>query len=345
MDELLLTTNNGLEDIVADEFRALADREGLDYESIDEEPFGLGGRILVRTDEPADRLVPVVETMRSIHHVLHYIEEFALPDEDPLEAIESRLFELDLPEMTDAETFRVTSNRYGEHDFTSVDVQRAAGGGVDCHYSASVDLEDYDVDVRVDVQQNRCLVGIQYTKESLSTRFPHVYAPRASLKSNVAYGMLQLAHVPTHDPETLLDPFCGAGTVLMETAEVYPEIALYGSDISERAVRGATANIETAGLDDHVVDIQQGDARELYRRHDRGAIDLIVTNPPYGKRLGADLNFHAFYRDVLGQFVRTLSPEGRVVMLVHKRGVFRGAIGDYPQFDIRHVRIVETGGL
>ena len=344
MNDLLLTTNNGLEDIVADEFRRVADRDGLAYEAVDEEPYGLGGRVLVRSDAPTDPLVASAKTMRSIHHVMRYVEEFQLPDEDPLEAIEETLFAYDLPEVERAETFRVTSKRYGDHDFTSVDVQRAAGGGIDRHYAASVDLEEFDVEVRVDVRDDRCLIGIQYTKDALSKRFPHVYSPKASLKSNVAYGMLQLAHVDEHEPDTLLDPFCGAGTILMETREVYPDIDVLGSDISQKAADGARANVEAAGLADRVT-IIQADATELYRHYDRGSVDLIVTNPPYGKRLGSDLNFHSFYRDVLGQFTRTLSPEGRVVMLVHKRGVFRGAIGDYPQFDIRHVRVVETGGV
>ncbi len=344
MNDLLLTTNNGLEDIVAEEFRHVAEREGLGFEAIDEEPFGLGGRVLVRTDEPAASLVPAARTMRSIHHVLHYIYEWRLGNEDPLAEIESTLREMELPGMEAAETFRVTSHRYGEHAFTSIDVQRAAGAGVDRRYEASVDLEEFDVEVRVDVRDERCLVGIQYTDDELSKRFPHVYTPRASLKTNVAYAMFQLAHLDAHEPEVLLDPFCGAGTILMEGAELGSQLELLGSDISERAVRGARDNAEAAGLADRMT-IRRADARELYRYYDRGSVDLIVTNPPYGKRLGAGMNFYEFYCDVLGQFIRTLGPAGRVVMLVYKRGVFRGAIGEYPQFDIRHVRIVETGGL
>ena len=344
MYELLLTTNSGIEDVVEQEFRALAEREELAFEAIETEPFGLGGRVLVETDEAPDRLVAAVHQMRSIHHVLRYVHEFTLPDDEPLEAIYETVRRLELPEVADAETFRVTSKRYGEHDFTSVDVQKAGGGAVDHHYETSVDLEDYDVEVRVDVQEERCLVGIQTTRESLSKRFPHEYSPPASLKSNVAYAMLQLAHIDEHRPERLLDPFCGAGTILMEAAEVYPDLEIVGSDISEIAVDGVAENIRAAGLRERI-EIRKADARKLVESYPRGFADLVVTNPPYGVRLDADMNFNAFYRDVLGQLVRTLSDEGRVVMLVHKRAVFRGEIGNYPQFDIRHVRIVETGGV
>lgn len=344
MRQLLLTTNWGIEDIVADEFRRLAAADDLDWERVDPEPFDRGGRVLVEMVSSPREAVDTAERMRSIHHVLRYVHQFELPDADPLDAIEQALLELELPEVEAAETFRVTSNRNGDHEFTSVDVQKAAGAGVDRRHETSVDLEDYDVDVRVDVRDRECLVGIQHTIDALSKRFPHEYAPLASLKANVAYAMLQLAHIDEHEPETLLDPFCGAATILMEAAETEPELEIVGSDISVNAVEGARENLEAAGLADRV-DVREADARELVDAYPRGFADLIVTNPPYGMRLDAGMDFGAFYRDVLGQFVRTLSREGRVVMLVHKRGVFRDAIGNYPQLDIRHVRVVETGGL
>lgn len=344
MRQLLLTTNWGIEDIAADEFRALAGADGVEYESIEPEPFDLGGRVLVETVSSPEEAVPTAERMRSIHHVLRYVHAFELPDSEPLGAIRQTLLELDLPEVEAAETFRVTSNRYGDHEFTSVDVQKAGGAGIDEHYETSVDLEDYDVDVRVDIRDRRCLVGIQHTNTALSKRFPHEYAPLASLKANVAYAMLQLAHIDEHEPETLLDPFCGAGTILMEAAETEPDLAIVGSDISENAVLGARDNLRAAGLA-RAVEVREADARRLVDDYPRAFADLIVTNPPYGMRLDAGMDFNDFYRDVLGQFVRTLGRDGRVVMLVHKRGVFRDAIGSYPQLDIRHVRVVETGGL
>jgi len=344
MRRLLLTTNWGIEDIVADEFREHAERDAIGYEAIEPEPFELGGRVLVESVDSPEEAVPTTERMRSIHHVLRYVHAFELPDADPLDEIRCALLELELPEIEAAETFRVTSNRYGDHEFTSVDVQKAGGAGIDERYETSVDLEDYDVDVRVDVRDRRCLVGIQQTNTALSKRFPHVYAPVASLKSNVAYAMLQLAHIDEHEPETLLDPFCGAGTIPMEAAETEPDLAIVGSDVSENAVDGARKNIRAAELA-REIEVREADARRLVDDYPRGFADLIVTNPPYGMRLDAGMDFHAFYRDVLGQFVRTLTRAGRVVMLVHKRGVFRDAIGSYPQLDIRHVRVVETGGL
>ncbi len=44
--------------------------------------------------------------------------------------------------------------------------------------------------------------------------------------------------------DALLDPFCGSGTVLMETAMRYPTLRRIGSDIDNKQVRGAERNMQ-----------------------------------------------------------------------------------------------------
>ncbi|MFB6263656.1 MAG: SAM-dependent methyltransferase, partial [Bradymonadaceae bacterium] len=87
------------------------------------------------------------------------------------------------------------------------------------------------------------------------------------------------------------------------------------------------------------------DARQLTDHYGEDAADLVVTNPPYGAELGESIDFAQFYRTLLDQMSTVLRPGGRVVMLVDKRGIFNGAVGDTPDFEIRHVRIVTVGGL
>ena len=343
MYQLILTTNDGIDDLAAEEFREVAEREDLRFDSVEREPFGSGGHIRVWTDEEIERIVPAVQTMRSIHHVIQYIDQFELSDE-PMAQIEERLFETDFPEVAAADTFRITTKRYGEHDFTSIDVQRAAGAGVDSHYETTVDLEDYDVDIRVDVRDDICLVGPQHTHVSLSKRHPREYNHPASLKTNVAWAMLRLAHIREHEPKTLYDPFCGAGTILLEAADCYPELEIAGSDIRDNSADGARRNAELAGFGSRIT-IRSLDARELDKTFAPGFADLIVTNPPFGMRLKAGMDFTDFYADILQQFSYALGKEGRVVLLVLKRSAFRHEMGNVDDLYIRHVRIVETGGL
>lgn len=50
----------------------------------------------------------------------------------------------------------------------------------------------------------------------------------------------------------LLDPFCGAGTILMEAAMRSPELTLIGSDIDGKQVRGAERNMQWLTKQGHV---------------------------------------------------------------------------------------------
>ncbi len=181
---LLFTVNMGLEDVVVDEFRERAAAAGLNVTNTDDAPFGLQSYTLVEVDAAPDDALDVARRMRSVHHVLAPLYTFTLPadGEDALQTIHDTVTTLDVEAMETADTFRASSVRQGEHDFTSVDVQTRAGGALDARYDASVDLEDYDVEVRVDVREDQCLVSVQHTREALSRRQLEGYQPRAALK-------------------------------------------------------------------------------------------------------------------------------------------------------------------
>ena len=342
---LLFTVNMGLEDVVIDEFRERAQAAGLAVTSTDEAPFGLQSYALVEVDATPPTALKMARQMRSVHHVLAPLYTFPLPDdgEAALQAIHDTVKAHDVPAMETADTFRASSVRQGTHDFTSVDAQKWAGGALDARYDASVDLEDYDVEVRADVHDDRCLVSVQHTREALSRRHLEGYQPRAALKANVAYALLRLAHLDA-PPDVLLDPFCGSGTLLLEAADRWPGVRGYGNDWNEGAVAGARKNIERADRSDRL-SVREGDAWHLAETFDDVTADLIVTNPPFGVRMASSMDFFPFYRRVLGQMAEVLRPAGKAVMLVLREGPFNAAVSETEALAIRHVRVIEIGGL
>jgi putative N6-adenine-specific DNA methylase/tRNA (guanine6-N2)-methyltransferase len=342
---LLFTVNMGLEDVVVREFRERAAAADLTVTDTDDAPFGLQSYALVEVEADPDAALDMARQMRSVHHVLAPLYTFTLPDdgEAALQTIRDTVEALDVGAMGDANTFRATTVRQGNHDFSSMDVQRVAGGGLDARYDAAVDLEDYDVEVRVDVHDDRCLVSVQHTQEALSRRQLVGYQPRAALKANVAYALLRLAHLDT-PPDPLLDPFCGSGTILLKAADLWPETQCYGNDWDEEAVAGARTNVEHAGLTNRIT-IREGDVWHLAETFDDVAADLVVTNPPFGVRMASSMDFFPFYRRVLGQMATVLRPGGTVVMLVLRQGPFNAAIRETETFTICHVRAIEIGGL
>jgi putative N6-adenine-specific DNA methylase/tRNA (guanine6-N2)-methyltransferase len=161
----------------------------------------------------------------------------------------------------------------------------------------------------------------------------------------VAYALLQLPHLDG-PPDVLLDPFCGSGTILQEAAAHWPDTALYGNDWDDDAAAGARLNVAQDGLDDRI-DIRQDDAWYLADTFAdlAGTVDLIATNPPFGMRIGRSMDFFPFYRRVLSQMAELLHPGGYVVLLVLRQQPFQRALDAVDGYDLRHVRVVEIGGL
>mgnify|MGYP006288738911 CR=1 FL=1 len=342
---LLFTTNMGLEDVVVDEWGERASVAGLAVGTGTASPFDLNSYALVSTTAPLSEVLPVARQMRSVHHVREPLYTFSLPDANPLDSIRDVLASVEVPEMVEAATFRVTTVRNGEHDFTSIDVQRVSGTGLQRQYDTEVDLENYDLDVHVDIHNDRGLISIQHTREALSRRQQRVFTPHAGLKTNVAYGLLRLPHLEA-PPSVVLDPFCGSGTILIEAAAEWPDATLYGHDWDETVVEGVRANVDAEGLTGRIT-IREGDVWHLAETFDdlRGAVDLMVTNPPYGQRMGSSMDFFPFYRRVLEQTAAVLAPGGYLVLLVLRNRPFNDALDATDAYDPRHVRVLGTGGL
>jgi tRNA (guanine6-N2)-methyltransferase len=348
---LLLSTNQGLEDITALEFSERARSAGLPDPEVETCPDGMTGYVHVASEAGLSTVLNVAHRMRSVQHILAPVYAFDLMNEDPsaaMTAIRETLAAHDIPEMENAESFRVTSNRRGEHAFTSMDVMRAAGDGLVDRYATEVDLEEYDVEVRVDVRHRRVQVSVQHTRDPLSRRHSRLYQPQAALSPHVAYAMLRLPHLSSA-PRAIVDPFCGSGTLLIEAAMQWTGMPIVGVDRSEQAVDGARLNVRADGFAERI-DIIQGDARSLRTLLPNLDLDLIVTNPPFGTRIGESLSLHPFYAAILEEFHHALAPGGWLVILVLDPGSFSGAMQSVKEdtgvaFDVRHVRRIHTGGL
>jgi putative N6-adenine-specific DNA methylase len=171
---------------------------------------------------------------------------------------------------------------------------------------------------------------------SLHKRGWRRYQGPAPLAETLAAAVVQLAGWDRRAP--LLDPFCGSGTVLVEAAlwaagaapglarqfgfERWPghdaaryaalrrqaqqaarplrKVVLRGSDASAAQVAGARDNLAAAGLLD-AVELEIAPVQELVPR--RGWNGWVVTNPPYGERVGRRAQLEQLYAE-LGALLR-----------------------------------------
>ncbi len=341
--KLFITTNPGLEDVVKEELEALLQEAAMPPAEIHLKPFGLGGQIWVEGGQ-RQAMEKLALTLRSVHHVLTPLQRFTLPDTDGLQYIEDQVEALAIADMETAQTFRVTSRRSGTHDFGSLDIQRRAGAALWRHYGCAVDLENFTVNVRVDVFEKICLVGYQLTQKSLSKRYQRRFQPRVALKASIAYALLHFARIKKSEDRRLLDPFCGSGTILFEAAQVFPQLSIHGCDIDHRVVECARGNAEDIGLQERI-NLRQGDARELDKVFPNERFAYVITNPPYGVHFGQHLNFERFYTRILQQIWHILEPNGRLILIAWKRRQFTRALKLTGLFRQKLERPIKTGDL
>ncbi|MFA5912612.1 MAG: THUMP domain-containing protein [Burkholderiales bacterium] len=191
-----------------------------------------------------------------------------------------------------------------------------------------------DVDTRApEVRIHAFLDATQFTLyldtsgEPLFKRGARAAQGEAPLKENLAAGILKLAG--WQPGVALLDPMCGGGTFLVEAAQIALDIApgsarsfgfeklkafdaalwrelraaaearrkplaplpIYGSELYGDTLKFAQANLAAAGLDG-TVQLKQANALEISAPAEAG---VLVTNPPYGERMGEQQELAAFY--------------------------------------------------
>jgi putative N6-adenine-specific DNA methylase len=221
----------------------------------------------------------------------------------------------------------------------------------------SVNTREPDIPIQGHLTHRDFTLYLDTTGEPLFKRGLRMAASAAPLRENLAAGILRLAGWVPGTP--LLDPMCGSGTILLEAAQVALDIApgrgrhfsfekfknfaghrwrellqqsagrqkskaplaIYGSDVSSDALKAARYNLMAAGLE-KVVSLNRANILEISAPAREG---IIITNPPYGVRLGEQQALAEFYpklgdllkKQFSGWRAYLLSADMRLPKLIH----------------------------
>nr|XP_030138905.3 THUMP domain-containing protein 3 isoform X2 [Taeniopygia guttata] len=248
--------------------------------------------------------------------------------------------------------FRVTCNRAGEkHSFTSNEAARDFGGAVQEHFQWKADMTNFDVEVLLNIHNNEVVVGIALTEESLHRRNITHFGP-TTLRSTLAYGMLRLCDPQPTD--IIVDPMCGTGAIPIEGAAEWPYCYHIAGDNSPQAVKRAANNISSLLRKNESkdstalgvpLDVIQWDICNLPLR--TGSVDIVVTDMPFGKRMGSKKKNWDLYPACLMEMGRICVPgTGRAVLLTQDKKCFAKALSRVGHIWRRAQTVwVNVGGL
>ena len=190
--------------------------------------------------------------------------------------------------------------------------------------------------IRFSIMKDQVSLCLDTSGEGLHKRGYRPAHNAAPLRETLAAAMVNLSRYRGRDD--FADPFCGSGTIPIEAAliaknrapglnrhfaamdwrtlspsvwqrereeaaarEFHGDYRILGTDIDPKAIAIAKANAERAGVAD-IVRFEVADAARFDRKTQRG---VLVTNPPYGERIGEKEEAEKLYR-AFGEAYRAL---------------------------------------
>lgn len=227
--------------------------------------------------------------------------------------------------------FRVTCNRAGDkHSFSSNEAARDFGGAVQEFFQWKADMTKFDIEVLLNIHNEEVVIGIALTEESLHRRNISHFGP-TTLRSTLCYGMLRLCKPQASD--IILDPMCGTGAIPLEGAIEFSSSFYVAGDNNDMAVNRTVNNVshiqkwraEKGRASGLPIDTVRWDLCNLPIK--TGSVDIVITDMPFGKRMGSRKKNWDLYPSCLREMARVCTPgSGKAVLLTQDKKCFSKAV-------------------
>ena len=241
----------------------------------------------------------------------------------------------------------VKSKLYSVPDCQSI-VKKAVIEAMKRKYRRDLFSEDgAEYKIEVAILKDIVTLTLDTSGSGLHKRGYRELAGEAPMKETLAAAMVLLSK---WEPSRILaDPLCGSGTIAIEAAMIGRNIApglnrsfvseqwdiipqdlwedirkfarnsinnkdfkILASDINGRLIKTAKENAEKAGVAENIF-FQKMDVREFSSKKKYG---FIITNPPYGERIGEGKKVEVLYKD-MGEVFRNLNEWSYFVITSH----------------------------
>lgn len=221
-------------------------------------------------------------------------------------------------------TYHLVTQMEGGHGYLRRDARKALAQGLTATVPESwrpVE-ENAAIEFWLTIHGATAVCGLRLTDRTMRHRTYKLEHRPASLRPTIAAAMIRLAEIgPRH---IVLDPMCGAGTLLAERLAAAGHIRggcapVWGGDVDFGAVRAAAVNLRRLGP----ALLARWDACHMPLAS--ASVDRIVSNPPFGKQLSSPDAIGPLYQAMLREYDRILRPGGLAVLIVSDAAALRRA--------------------
>ena len=201
---------------------------------------------------------------------------------------------------------------------------------------SNISLDKPDFIIHLHLNNNKAIISLQSSVDSLHKRGYRPAVGNAPLKENLAAGLIHMTQWNGKVP--LVDIMCGSGTFLIEAVNQFLEVPInidqvylfenwldfrkeiyikekskaknqiinyeklpkiIGCEINKNVFDQAKVNTSLAGLENYI-ELINNDFLELQLKFTPG---IIICNPPYGKKLGDENELIILYEQ-MGNFLK-----------------------------------------
>ncbi|RXZ83763.1 methyltransferase domain-containing protein [Paenibacillaceae bacterium] len=290
------TVTNGLETVLGAEIeeRGIARRD-MKYER---------GKVVFKALEETNRL----KTLRCADNIYCIVAEFTVGAyKSDLAHMASNMKKLNWNRLAvefskSSRDIRVSTSRRGKHTYSRFDMKETIEDVLEKD-GFVMSQDDHALCVRADIEEAFCRVSIKLTEAHFRFRGDTRIYSRGSIRPTVAAALVRISK-PCKD-DVFYDPFCGAGTIPDERAQL-PARRILASDIEEEVVLKAKENGKGGTI------VFRCDARKTPSQSE--SIDRIVSNLPWNKQIAVE-NVRKLYMEFLAEANRILKPNGWIVLL------------------------------
>lgn len=198
----------------------------------------------------------------------------------------------------------------------------------------------YDVELRVDCHMDKADLYWKLWNVA-DDRYPwRQRTVSASIHPATASCLVRYAkRFEKRERPRVLDPFCGCGSLLFARETLGPCRALVGVDKSGTAVESARTNARAGKSRAAFV------TKDALRFEAREGFDLILSNLPFGNRVGNHEDNTRLYDRFVRRLLELLSPGGTAVLYTMEYKLLKTCLDRAKGLTLREQKRTEAGGL